>query len=209
MFFLFGYTFKKSNLIGIISVILLLITNYFLVDIIQTVATQFGLSDYLRLNDVEKGSGRLIAWDFAWQEINRNTFFFGNGFDYTNYYFGLNLEKLSLLGHQGNAHNSYLTFWLETGLIGLIFFMFGFVKSFLNMSLVTNFAWPAMFAISFSMFFESWFTAGMNPFLIQIVLILTLSQLPRLKQAEEELKERKENLQFENNQFNQFAYLKK
>jgi hypothetical protein len=30
-----------------------------------------------------------------------------------------------------------------------------------------------------------------------------------LDQAEEELKERKENLQFENNQFNQFAYLKK
>lgn len=210
MFGIFGIAFKRSTLLGLLSVIILFATNFYIVEIITNMANTLGLGEFLRLNDIEKGSGRIVAWLFAWKEINENTFFFGNGFDYTNYYFGINHDKLSLLGHQGNAHNSYLTFWLETGLVGLLFFLYGFTKSFINMSFKTRYAFPAMFAISFSMFFESWFTAGMNPYLIQVLMILVLVDLPRIEEAEK-LKELKK-IQDEEDNWNRlthFSFLRK
>lgn len=210
MFGIFGFAFKRSTLFGLLTVAFLFLTNIYIVEIVQTIAQTLGLEEFLRLNDVEKGSGRLVAWLFAWKEINENTFFLGNGFDYTNYYFGINYDKLSLLGHQGNAHNSYLTFWLETGLVGLLFFMYGFVKSFLNMSYKSRYAIPAMFAISFSMFFESWFTAGMNPYLIQVLMLLVLVDLPRVEEAEKEKEIRKYAEQEEQfNRLSHFSFLRK
>jgi O-antigen ligase len=210
MFGIFGFAFKRSSLFGLLTVVLLFITNYYIVEIVQTLAQALGLQEFLRLNEIEKGSGRIIAWVFAWKEINENTFFLGNGFDYTNYFFGINHDKLSLLGHQGNAHNSYLTFWLETGLIGLLFFMYGFVKSFLNMSYKTRYAIPAMFAISFTMFFESWFTAGMNPYLIQVLMILVLVDLPRVAEAEKEKEMRESQVEEEQlNRLSHFSFLRK
>lgn len=210
MFGIFGMAFKRSTLLGLLSVILLFVTNFYIVEIITNVANVLGLQEFFRLNDIEKGSGRVVAWLFAWKEINENTFFFGNGFDYTNYYLGINSDKLSLLGHQGNAHNSYLTFWLETGLVGLLFFLYGFCKSFINMSFKTRYAFPAMFAIGFSMFFESWFTAGMNPYLIQVLMILVLVDLPRIDEAEK-LRELK-RIQDQEDQWNRlthFSFLRK
>jgi hypothetical protein len=84
MFGIFGFAFKRSTLFGLLTVAFLFLTNFYIVEIVQTIAQSLGLEEFLRLNDVEKGSGRLVAWLFAWKEINENTFFLGNGFDYTN-----------------------------------------------------------------------------------------------------------------------------
>jgi hypothetical protein len=67
-----------------------------------------------------------------------------------------------------------------------------------------------MFAISFSMFFESWFTAGMNPYLIQVLMILVLVDLPRVDEAEK-LRELKK-IQDQEDQWNRlthFSFLRK
>ena len=40
-----------------------------------------------------------------------------------------NYQLLSRLGHQGNAHNSFLTIWYDTGIIGLLGFITGLLLS--------------------------------------------------------------------------------
>jgi len=186
MFLIFTATFKRSSMFGFITVILFFIANTYIIDIAEVIAVNFGLEDYFRLKDIEKGSGRLIAWAFGWQVIQEQSFFLGKGFNFTSYNFDLNLERLALLGHQGNAHNSYITFWIDTGLIGLLLFMYGFVNSFLRANKFTKLALPAMFTFGFSMFFESWFCAALNPYIIQVIFIIVLAQLPRIADIEKE-----------------------
>jgi O-antigen ligase len=189
MFLIFSVSFKRSFFVGIISVILLFITNVYITEVVQALSREFGLDEFLRIKDVEKGSGRLIAWEFGWKVIMDESFFLGRGFNYTNYIYEVNYERLSLMGHQGNAHNSYITFWIDTGILGLILFMYGYIKSFFNAFNYTRLALPAMFAFAFSMFFESWFCASQNPFTLQVVMILTIASLPRLNVMYDEIDE--------------------
>ena len=184
MFTLFLAAFKHSSFWGFITVILAFTLNAFLIDFVQFAADTFGLQEYLRLKDLKKGSGRIIAWTFGWKIVNQETYFVGNGFNYTSYIYELYTEELNLLGHQGNAHNSYLTFWLDTGIIGLLMFISGFLKSFVKLSQKTRLAFPIMFCVGFTMFFESWFCASLNPYVFQILMVLTLASLPRLNELE-------------------------
>ena len=137
------------------------------------IITYLGLQDQFRIDTLENGSGRTIAWDFAWDQI-QNDFFIGRGFSYTEYIFRINYEYLSMLGHQGAAHNSYLTFWLDTGLIGLVLYLFALITTFIKASFKSKFAFPVLYAVLFSNNYESWLTASLNPFTIQLLFILTL-----------------------------------
>ncbi|MES2513960.1 MAG: O-antigen ligase family protein [Bacteroidota bacterium] len=177
MFFFFKRFYKLSPILGffifLITLFIYQLVSQNLVDIILAL----GLGDQLRVNTIESGSGRLIAWEFAWQKIQDN-FYIGNGFNYTEYIYRQNYEYLSKLGHQGSAHNSYLTIWLDTGLIGLLCFLMGLLFMFLKAAKRSTLAIPFLYTVLFSNYFESWLTASLNPFTIQFLLIVSMLFLP-------------------------------
>jgi O-antigen ligase len=131
------------------------------------------LGEYFRVETLKTGSGRNIAWGFAWLHIQDN-FFLGRGFAYDEVLFAKHAEELSMLGHQGNVHNSYLTVWLNTGIIGLFFFLRGFLLAFLMGAKKSKLAIPIMFTVLFSINYESWLSASLNPFTIQLLIILSI-----------------------------------
>lgn len=134
---------------------------------------QSGLGEYFRVNTLSQGSGRTIAWTFAWEQLDKN-FFIGNGFAYTEQLYVDYYLYLSHLGHQGNAHNSFLTLWLDTGLIGLSLFLVPFFYLFYKANRHNVYAYPILFCITFSAFFESWLAASLNPFTIIFLFIIVL-----------------------------------
>ena len=185
IFLFFKRFYKISSFAGffivIVSALLFQIASQNLPDIIST----FGLGKYFRVQHLNDGSGRLIAWKFGLAEIQKN-FLLGRGFAYEEYYFFLNKEELSLEGHQGGIHNTYLATWMNTGLLGLILFLYGLFRTFFKAASNSYLAIPALFAILFSITFESWFVGSLNPFTIIALLIITTLLYKRPDGAEEE-----------------------
>ena len=174
MFLFFRKFHKISPLLGFFILIIGLLIYQIVSNNLLFIVTQLGLSSFLRIETLENLSGRGIAWEFAWQQIQEN-FFIGNGFSYTEYIFTLNQDYLSALGHQGHAHNAYLTIWLDLGLVGLIFFLVALFFTFFNASIYNRLALPVLYVILFSNYFESWITASLNPFTIQLLFFLTFA----------------------------------
>ncbi len=148
-----------------------------------------GLGDYFRLDTIQDGSGRFIAWNFAYENV-KEAWWFGRGFGYTEYLFKFYELELSMLGHQGNAHNSYLTIWLDTGLIGLILFLRAIVLLFIKGAKNNRTSLGVMYAVLFSTYFESWFIGSLNPITIQVYIILTVlsSDYFNTKKSEDTIK---------------------
>jgi O-antigen ligase len=182
IFLFFKKFYKISPWIGFIIFLISLFLYQLISDNLVSIITSLGLEEELRVDTINNGSGRLVAWNFAWQEIQKN-FFIGKGLSYTDYLFKQNADYLSVLGHQGHAHNSYLTFWLDTGLVGLIVFLSGLLALFLKAAKNNQLAIPLLYAILFSNNFESWLTASLNPFTIQLLFILSVVFLEK-KQEE-------------------------
>ena len=173
LFFVTKFFHKRSNFLGFIVLLILIIGYQYLTMNIETIVKLLGLSEYFRIDTLDDGSGRLIAWKYAWDQI-QNNIFIGNGFDYTEYLFRKNSNYLSILGHQGNAHNSFLTFWLDTGFWGLLAFIGAFFSVFRIASKNSLVSFPVMYAILFSSTFESWLIGSLNPITIQVWLMLTI-----------------------------------
>jgi len=173
IFLLFQYFYRISSFLGFIVFLSSLFVYQYVSANIVNIVSYLGLETYFRFETLDTGSGRIIAWDFAWQNIQQEMFL-GKGFSYTEYLYKKNYTFLSMEGHQGNAHNSYLTFWLDTGLIGLVLYLFAFITSFIKAARNSSIAIPAMYAIMFSAFFESWLVGSLNPDTIQVWMILTL-----------------------------------
>lgn len=173
IFLAFKYFYRISPFLGFILFIVILFSYQVISSNIEIIIFTLGLQEYFRIDTFETGSGRLIAWKFAWDHIEKH-FFLGKGFSYTDNLYRVNYDYLSRLGHQGNAHNSYLTFWLDTGLIGLLLYLRGLLLTFIKAARNTIVAIPVMYAILFSAFFESWLTASLNPFTIQLFMVLTI-----------------------------------
>lgn len=83
-------------------------------------------AEVLRTETLDEGGGRFVAWQFGWEELMRRPWW-GGGAGYEERFYIRNWEVLSVLGHQGLSHNSYLAFALNYGipmglllLIGLI-----------------------------------------------------------------------------------------
>lgn len=173
LFILLGRVFSASNLFGVVTILGVAIFNSQIGAFLEWLVRTVGLGEFYRLKGLEDGSGRLVAWQFAWEQIMKEPVL-GRGFNFTNYIYDLNFVSLSLKGHQGNAHNTFLTFWLDTGLIGLILFLRGFFLSFHWHSKHSRLIYPAMFALLFSMFFESWFTSALNPVTFQVIALFSV-----------------------------------
>jgi O-antigen ligase len=173
IFFVFVRLYKVSPVFGYLAFIVLVIVYQLILTNLADIIIALNLQEFFRLETLENASGRLVAWEFGWDNIKENIWI-GKGIGYTDNLYKLNYAFLSIQGHQGNAHNSYITFWLDTGIFGLIFYLVAIVRSFYAGYNRSPSAIPALFAILFSAFFESWLTASLNPFTIQCVLVITL-----------------------------------
>lgn len=173
LFYLFNRLRYLSNAFTIIVFIVLVLSYEYLLLQLPSVVSFLGLEEYFRIDTLEEGSGRFVAWNFAWQKV-QDVFFVGGGFGHTEFVFQVFRDELSRLGHQGNAHNSYLTIWLDTGLIGVLLFAIGLVRSVVSALRTSSFTLPIVYAVLFSTYFESWLSASLNPFTSLFLIALTL-----------------------------------
>lgn len=180
LFFFFRKFYKLSPILGFFIFIILALLYQIISTNIELIIQQLGLSEFLRVDTFSNMSGRSVAWEFAWQQI-QTSFFLGKGFAFTEYIYRINYGYLSMLGHQGTAHNAYLTFWLDTGLIGLILYLVALLVLFLKASKTSRLAIPILYAVLISNNFESWLTASLNPFTVQLLFILTIISLQSIE----------------------------
>ncbi|MFK7807290.1 MAG: O-antigen ligase family protein [Saprospiraceae bacterium] len=177
LFFAFKYVFRFNLLVALFLCGVLFTAAQYVITNIALIITAIGLEEYLRLDTIEEGSGRVIAWNFAWENIKK-TPLIGNGFTYTEQVFNKNRLSLSILGHQGNAHNSYLTIWLDTGFFGVLFYYGAMIVLFIKCFKHYRIAIPLLLCFGFSANMESWLAASLNPFTIVFFIILTLLTIP-------------------------------
>lgn len=177
--FLVGwYLFRKSTLMGFIVMTCLYLSYQYIISNFAQIVSSVGLQAYFRLETFQSGAGRLVARDFAWKQIDLQ-YWIGKGFGYTEYLMKLHAHEFLKTEHQGNVHNSYLTIWLDTGLVGLIAFCFGWLKNFVRAARNTPLVWALFFGLILSTSVESWLAASLNPFTIQLVIILSLLSNPK------------------------------
>jgi O-antigen ligase len=173
IFLFFSYFYRLSPYLGFIMFLVFAASYQYIISNLVGIISSIGLQEYMRTDTIAEASGRFVAWRYAWSYIQQSIFI-GRGFEFTNYLFLSHANYLEQLGHQGNAHNSYITLWLDTGLIGLFTYVVGFFSQFIKAARRTRLALPVAYAVVFSSFFESWLTASLNPFTIQIFMILTI-----------------------------------
>ncbi|WP_161887654.1 O-antigen ligase family protein [Pontibacter russatus] len=173
IFFVTQFLSKRGKTIGLLlSAVIGIMLVSIEIDIVA-IAHTLGFEEYLRVETLDAGGGRVVAREFAWEQIQKN-FWIGRGFSYTEWIYRQHFWELSMLGHEGNAHNAFLTVWLDTGLIGLILFIIAWGILFLRASRNSFLAFPIAFALIASNMVESWLVASLNPFTIQVLMILTL-----------------------------------
>jgi O-antigen ligase len=180
LFLFFRQFYKLSPFIGFIMFIAVLFVYQYISNNIEGIIYALDLQEYFRIETLRSGSGRLVAWEFGWSKIQEGVFS-GGGIGYTEVLYKKNYEMLSIMGHQGNAHNSYITFWLDTGIVGVLSYVIGMIVTFLRSAGSIPGAIPAMYAILFSAFFESWLTASLKPLTIQAVIIMTMVSIPEVR----------------------------
>ena len=179
LFYGLRWIFIRSTSLGIfVSIVSIALINFVTIDWVGIIQA-FGLQDYFRVETLSEGSGRLVAWTFAWDKIQENILW-GSGFAYNEYlFYGEHALMLSNLGHQGNVHNSFLTLWLDTGLFGLLLFFVPLLRLVYKASLNTQIAIPIFICFIFSANFESWMAASLNPFSIIFYFTIYLLVLKR------------------------------
>jgi hypothetical protein len=133
----------------------------------------FQLGDYFRVDSIEEGSGRKIAWAFAWIEIQKY-FFIGGSFGHDEHVMRPNYKWLSLEGHQGGVHNSYLSLWFDSGVIGIIMYFWALLVSVFKSFKMSYVGLAFLVSILFNITYESWIVASLNPFTILFLIILTI-----------------------------------
>jgi len=184
--------FKYSSWLGLLFTIFFISLYEYIAEIIIEILFAIGLQEELRLDTIEEGSGRLIVWAFAWENI-QDSFYVGKGFGYDRYLTRANYILLSRKGHEGGVHNSYLMIWLNTGLIGLLAWLRALFLIIIASAKITRVAWPILIAIFLSAFFEGWLVASLNPYTSVFLVTLTVMISPKFIGAEEsELKVEKQ-----------------
>lgn len=173
LFLVFTQAYRISPTLGLITFIASLLGAEFFMQNYETIIRAAGMEKYFRVDNLQQGSGRTVAWEFAWENIQKSMFV-GKGFGYDEVLMRTNFDYLSRLGHEGGVHNTYLILWLNTGLIGLLLFLRGFFLVFIKAAKRSPFAIPVMFAVMFSINFEPWLAASLNPFTIVFLTIATL-----------------------------------
>lgn len=177
LFYTFMYTFKISKILSVFFLLVGIFSFQFVMSAIPQIIEALGLQEITRvesLDSITEAGGRAIGLAYGWEEVQKN-FWLGRGFAYNEYIFGGDFgDMLAQLGHQGGTHNSYLSIWLDTGLIGLIFFMGGWLITFFKASLNSPLAFPIGLTVAFMTFFEAWLAASLNAFTIIFLIVISI-----------------------------------
>lgn len=184
MFLVLSRFFLSSPLIGIIVFLAIAFVSEIVANNLVTIIRALGLSDFFRIETLEGGSGRFIAWEFAYDNV-WDAFWLGKGFAYDENLMLKNKEYLNALGHQGGVHNTYLSYWLNTGVIGLFLFFRGVFDRIIKGQRFNRMALPFILVVLFDILFESWLMASLNPFTIIFLVTLTLLSEPRFYERKE------------------------
>jgi O-antigen ligase len=173
IFLVFHRTFAYSPFLGFI----LLVGMFGAVEVItanlEVIITGLGLEDYFRLRTLEAGSGRYFAWEFSWDKI-QDYFVFGGGFANDEAIMRKHRIYLERMGHQGGVHNSYLSFWLNVGIVGLLLYLRSFFLLFFKAGKLVPMSLAIMFSVFFSIMYESWLVGSLNPYTIVLLIIMTV-----------------------------------
>ncbi|MBL7983267.1 MAG: O-antigen ligase family protein [Flavobacteriales bacterium] len=140
---------------------------------LPAIVEALGLEKYFRLRTLESGSGRYFAWEFAWIHI-QDYFVLGGGFGNDEFIFRKHRFYLWRMNHQGGVHNSYLSFWLDVGIVGLLIYLRSFLLMFIKASKAVPMSLAVMFSTLFSIMYESWLVGSLNPFTIVLLTTMTL-----------------------------------
>ena len=173
---LFLVTFRLIRINWFLAVIIVsgvIVFEEYLFNLIILLIEFVGLQSYFRVSTIEEGSGRIIAWAFAWQEI-QNYFFIGGGFGHDEHIFRPNYYWLLRAGHNGGVHNSYLSLWFDSGIVGLLAYLFAFLFNLLKNMNGNYLALAFIVAIGFNINYESWIVGSLNPFTILLLIILSI-----------------------------------
>ncbi len=173
IFFVFTRLYRVSPIIGFLAFIGTAIVSEVIATNIVSIVGSLGLSDFFRVETLEGGSGRQIAWTLAWETIQEN-FWFGRGFAFDEWLMAKNQEALNDLGHQGGVHNTYLQIWLNTGVVGLLLFLRAIFLNVIKGAARSRLAFPFLWLVMFSILPESWLAASLNPFSILFFIGLTV-----------------------------------
>lgn len=173
IFFVFVRFYRFSPFIGSILFLGVGIAVEYVAANIVGIVDSLGLTEYFRIETLEEGSGRFIAWSFAWEAI-QEYFWFGRGFAFDEWLMNINQDFLNAMGHQGGVHNTYLILWLNSGLVGLLFYLRGVFLLFFKAAKNTPLAFPVLWLILFSIALEPWLAASLNPFTILFLLGITI-----------------------------------
>lgn len=184
IFLVFGRFFSTSPVLGFLMLFGVFGLSEFVLNNIEPLVIYFGLSDYVRLNTLESGSGRYFAWNFAWQQI-QDYFVFGGGFANDERIMRKHRLYLERMGHQGGVHNSYLSFWFNVGIVGLIIYFRSFILLFIKASKLVPLSLGVMFAVMFSITYESWLVSSLNPYTIILIIIFTVVSEEEIVQWQE------------------------
>ncbi|WP_439185739.1 O-antigen ligase family protein [Carboxylicivirga taeanensis] len=172
LFWLSLWAYERWQLKGIVFLgLTAIIINYAIP--FEEVIRGIGLGDFLRLESIEAGSGRKVAFEHALDKIMEAPFS-GNGIGFTEQYFSESKEVLSKKGHVGNVHNSFLSVWLDYGLFGLLSFIYAWFSWFKKTSIYTTIVLSVALAVLFSANIEMWLVGSLNHVTIQLIIILSL-----------------------------------
>jgi hypothetical protein len=175
LFYFFSRFFALSPFIGFVVFLAFAASIEYAQNNLVQIIEALGLQKFFRVETLASGSGRYFAWNFAWEKINSEGFFLtGGGFGNDEYVMRHNYDYLRAQGHDGGVHNSYLTMWFNTGLIGIMLYFQGFLSAFISANKKAPIAFAVMFAVLFSVLYESWLTGSLNPYTIILLTILTL-----------------------------------
>lgn len=173
LFLMAWFLFKRNIFIGFVVMIITFTSYQVVMTNFVEIVTFLNLQDFFRLGTLETGSGRTVVAEIAWKHIHEN-YWFSKGFTYNEYILSQYRDYFVSTGHQGNIHNSWLTMWLDTGFVGLFFFSLAWLINFARASMRSPLVWAFLFGLLLSITVESWLVASLNPFTIQLVIILTL-----------------------------------
>ncbi len=173
IFLIFGRFFAASPFLGFVMLLGVFGIMEVVLSNLEPIVMFLGIEDFVRLKTLETGSGRYFAWDFAWMHI-QEYIVFGGGFGNDERIMRKNYHYLERMGHQGGVHNTYLSFWFDVGLIGLVIFFRSFILAFIKASKLVPISIGVMFAILFSITYESWLVSSLNPYTIILLVILTV-----------------------------------
>jgi len=175
IFLVFHRFFAYSPFLGFVVLVLIIGVGEAVARNFSVIVVALGLEEYFRLRTLEGGSGRYFAWEFAWDKINQDGYLiFGGGFGNDEYVMRRNYAYLERMGHQGGVHNSYLSMWFNMGIIGLLIYLRSFFLLFIKAAKLAPMSIAVMFSVMFSIMYESWLVASLNPYTIVLLMIMTV-----------------------------------